>query len=279
MKLIDLSNRKYIFILGIICLIEIVSTGILPWTKGIFFQALEDKTQTVWLFLGYMGLNYLILELVQSFKGLLVIRSAQEIRRGTSQNLLKFVTNLTSGAQRLQEDVKIYFTNKIQVYSEYFISFGCVVMLVGLNIHQPILLLGALAYAGVTITINKIFSPMMRKAEQIVQQSETELRDDIRENLQLNLLENTIACNLTANKIRFQYTLWSKFQSLLLVFLPYIVLTPLFLKGNINLGEFMSASSTFSLIALNASIIIQLFSTYTVAQASRERVEEMQHVK
>lgn len=276
MNLITKENKKFIIILFLICIVEIIATALLPTTKGIFFQALESHAKDVWILLSYMCINYAIIEMFQAGKEYFKIKSAQEGRRGLSHNLLIHANKLTSGAQRIQEDIKLYYQNMISVYSEYFISISTVILLIVININQGQLIVGAVVYSIVVLGINKLFNKSMRKAEVIVQQSETELRDDVRDNSHLMLLDKTIGCNLTANVIRLKYALFSRAQNLLLIFLPYIVLVPLFLADKINLGTFMSASSTFSLIALNATILIYMYPVFTTGLACKDRLEELQ---
>lgn len=275
MNLITKENKKTIIILFLLCSLEIIATALLPTTKGIFFQSLAIHAKEVWIMLTYMLINYTSLEIFQAIKECLKIKAAQRGRKAISHLFLKHVTKLASGAQRIQEDIKLYYQNMISVYAEYYISIFTVILLISINIHQPQLVVGAIIYSVLALGINKLFNKSMRTAEFIVQQSETELRDDLRINSRLGLLDKTIDCNLIANMIRFKYALFSRAQNLLLIFLPYIVLVPLFLTHKINLGTFMSASSTFSLIALNATILITLYPVFTTGLASKDRLEEL----
>jgi hypothetical protein len=276
MKLINKDNKKYIIVLGLLVLVEIAATTLLPWTKGNFFQLLEALQPSVWVALGVMGINYFALELTQAFKQFMVTVASLKGRTEPTHELKHLREKMPCAPQRIQEDIKLFYQNSINVYTEYAISLGIVLGLASLHLHSPLLLFGAGLYTAISLGIVRFFNPSMRKAENIVQSTETALRDKLRETTEIDSEFNAVVYKgIVAGKIRLNFTLFSRLQNILLTIFPYLVLTPLFLSGTINLGQFMEISSTFSLLVLNASILIYLYPQLTTALACSDRIKTL----
>lgn len=275
MKLITADNKKYIYVLLVICTFEIISTGLLPYFKGTFFQNLQDFSPNVWHYFMLFAINLGVLEASQAFKSFTVVKAAQGGRKTTTPLYIHHYQKTTCAAQRLQDDIRLYYQNTLTVYTEYAISILVTVMLVTINVTQPLLIALALGYSAVSLGAAKFFNKSMRHAENITQQAETDYRDSIRAHEQLKKLPDAIAATLVANAIRLRYTLFARVQNLILNYAPYAVMIPLFLAHKVNLGEFMQMSATFTLITLNTTILIQLYPTLTIGQACHDRIKEL----
>ena len=82
--------------------------------------------------------------------------------------------------------------------------------------------------------------------------------------------------NLQAGRIRMGYSLFTKLQLGIMSVLPYVVLIPELVAGDITLGTLMKHQATFALIVVNASILIQYFTILIQGKASDERVKEIE---
>lgn len=264
---------KYVLI-GII-LLEALLTSMLPYTKGWFFSSLEARSG-IYLMLVYLFINNFTLDLIQSFKTYCTTRYSLNKRERHSRELVlvnnKDVDNV---AQRVQEDVKLMYQNRYIVYVEYWISGIILATIIVSNFNYYWLILGALTYAIISIGIAYLFNPRMCKAEKLVQSSEANYRTNY------NILSFLFIANrncLYNAKVKLEYTLFTKLQNSLLLIIPYLLLLPSYLLGNIMFGELIKIATMFQLLVVNADILIAMYPTLIIAKASKERVEELSDI-
>jgi ABC-type uncharacterized transport system fused permease/ATPase subunit len=283
------SNILHISILIFILVSEAVLTGLLPVSRGELFNALDVKSNHIWYLVGLYFLNYLGLDFFQSIKQFTVLKVALFYRtfRTKSTNVslvqdkIKGIKNLnnylpSNSPQRIQEDIKLSYVQRITVWSEYFVSGLILVQLLVLNIHQPLLVAGALAYAVVSVVIAMLFNPRLTRAEIDSQQAEASYRTKLVGNiLDISGLAGANDASIKAARIRTEYLLFTKLQLGLVAVLPYIVLIPQLFSGAIDLGTVVRHQATFGLIVINAAVLIQLYPQWIQGRASEQRVQEI----
>lgn len=178
--------------------------------------------------------------------------------------------------QRIQEDIKLSYVQRITVWCEYFVSGLILIQLMALNIHQPLLVIGALVYAGVSVVIAMLFNPRLTRAEIDSQQAEASYRTRLVGNiLDISGLSSANDASIKAARIRTEYLLFTKLQLGLVAVLPYVVLIPQLFSGAIDLGTVVKHQSTFALIVVNAAVLIQLYPNWIQGKASEQRVREV----
>lgn len=281
-------NKLYLAIITIIILAEAITTGLLPLSRGHLFDLLSTKVGPIWVALLLYFLNYLAIDFCQSIKGYWVLKIAlwyRELRTRFIKTSLacQLGTNWrsreslpTNTPQRIQEDIKLSYTQRISVWVEYVISGLILIQLVALNFHEPLLIAFALSYAALSVYIAIKFNPRLTKAEIDVQQAEANYRTGLVANI-LDISGMSIANKAcTSSKwIQTEYLLFTKLQLGLVAVLPYVILLPQLLSGIMELGTLIKHQSSFGLIVVNASVIIQLYTTYIQGKASEERVKEI----
>lgn len=266
-----------ILLLGTI-IIEVGLTCIIPVSKGYFFNLIEAHNATlIWIgLMSYFG-NIFVLDLVQTFKPYSITRYALERRLKLTTPFEKkpaTYTLVSSFAQRIQEDIKLFLTNSISVYAEYTIS-GLIVAYLLLTHRTEYILIGsAILYSLLFIAIAHLFKPKLVQTEKVVQQAESEFRLNVGVGV-FSLLPEVLLSNKKAATVRLYYGVFNKVQTAIMLALPYIVLLPFYLKGSITLGYLMEVSTVFDLLVLNMAIIINLFPYLAQAKASKERIDEL----
>ena len=275
MKLISRSNYKYIAILAVLVICEVAATSLLPHWNGLVFGEIANKSNLIYQSLFFMICNSLTLEFSQIFKSYTIVKAQVALRREYTQKHIHLVDKLDTAPQRIQEDIKGYIQNSLQAYTEIVISVLITFFLVLLNVSNGWLLFAAFMYTVVILGLTKLFNPWMRKAERNVQEKETRFRDDLRINKSLDKLEDNLYTNLWANRIRVYFTLFSRCGNQIMMFLPYFLLLPLYLKGYLQFGEFMANVKTFVLIALNSTIVVTVYATLTTGQACGDRIRAL----
>lgn len=270
--------RWYIATLVIILTFEAILTSVIPHSKGYLFELLGAKSGPIWLAIGLFFFNYLLLEAFQSFKPYWVIKVSTWFRDKRTTNIVKSGVDqeARSVPQRIQEDVKLSYFNRITVWAEYFVSGTILVHLVFINLSEPILVIGALGYAAVSVGIAYFFNPRLTKAEKEEQQAEATFRESLTDKLCSGLMTETNKIVLRAGWVRTQYLLFTKLQTCIVITLPYVVLVPALISGSIDLGELMKHQSTFALIVVNAAILIQYYTILIKGKASEERIKKIE---
>lgn len=276
MKIIKRNIWGYALLLSIF--LEVLLTVVIPETKGFFFSVLETKNAALLTFaLGCYFLNYVLINAQQVIKPYLQTRYSLNLRETNQQFVCEkyhLAIPIENPEQRIQEDIKLTITNFIKVWSEYLISGLIVVILIGQNHHNPLLVGTAVLYSVISVLIAYIFQPKMIIVEKIVQKQEAQFRKDITI-LNYLLFPEVIKANIASAAIRLKYGLFANLQNAIMVIAPFFVLTPMYFQGTISLGDMMLIATTFDLLVLNMSILINLFPTLTQANASFERVKEL----
>ena len=272
-------NKLLLGSLIFILLAEAFFTGILPVTKGYLFGELGNKSPAIWFALGCSFLNFLAIDFFQCFKAYFVTRVSLWYRALRTKFVVREQrtdSDITNIPQRIQEDIKLSYHSRITVWCEYLVSGLILVQLFLLNIRVPLLVIAALIYAAVSIFIAIRFNPRLTKAEIDVQQYEANFRSSLVENVKdMSHLLPTNAIVQKVAKIRMEYLLFTKLQLSLVIVLPYLVLLPSYIADKIDFGTLMQHQSTFSLIVVNASVLIQLYMTLIQGHASDKRVKEL----
>lgn len=269
--------KKALLVLGLVALLEGVVTGIIPLTRGHLFAALDVKTAAIYTALLFYFLNNFVFDLIQAIKPYVVTRIAGKARTKRTEEIVdgEINTSVSNIPQRIQEDIKLSYTCRYTVYTEYAISSIIFIQVLLMNLDYPLLIAGALCYAMISILIAKKFNSKLTLAEKSVQDREATFRKSL--TLQVNkwLLRSTNATVFKAAMIRTNYTLFTKIQLGLLEVLPFIVLVPGLIAGHIGLGELMQHQATFSLLVVNAAILIFYYPQLIQGKASEDRVQEL----
>ncbi len=276
--------NKYIIIgtcLAVVLVSESVLTGFLPHTRGYLFELLGAKAGPIWLAIFIYFINYLFLSFFQSIKAYVVLSFSLIFRSDRTRSISKLnIKNVSNVSQRIQEDIKWSYHERITVWCEYLISGTILIQLIILNLSQPILVISSIGYAILSVCIAMRFNPRLTYAEKLVQDKEATFRAALSINF-LNVvgLKDANKASMKAGAIRMQYYLFTQMQFGLINVLPYIVLVPKLLSGEIDLGELVKHQATFALIVVNAAILIQLYPRLIQGRASEERVKELEGSK
>lgn len=257
--------------------IEIGLTCLVPFSKGHFFNVLELKLQSALLLalVFYFG-NIVILDLSQTLKPYLIIQVAQNYR-AISLNKFKNITkylHIQAFPQRIQEDIRLYWQNKLTIISEYIISFGIILYLVISNYTQVKLIIASIIYSLVCIYLAYIFKSKLVQKEKAVQQEEAAFRINLSK-LEFKGFKEAIVANLQAARIKLGFGTVTTLQKNLMLILPYIFFLPFYMNGTMSLGLLMQQATIFDLLVLNFTIVINMFPLVTQTIASKERIEEL----
>jgi len=279
MKIKNIKNCKpLLVVIGLILLGESIFTGLIPHSRGYLFGLLQSQTGPIYLALGVYLTNYLCLDFFCAVKGYAIIKTSLLFRTARTEETIKKVKGeVENTPQRIQEDIKLSYESRFIVWSEYIISGIIVIQLIIINLSQPILIFAALTYAGISVIIALRFNPKLTRAEKEVQRTEATYRHSLIDSLSLTCLPLANKANLMAAKIRTHYLLFTRLQLGVMSVLPYVVLIPSLLSGDIDLGTLVKHQATFALIVVNASILIQLYPKLVKGRASEERVREVEN--
>lgn len=268
--------KKTVAFLVLIASIEIALTCLLPFTREIFYNALDAKLQNTLLFVGFLFLNAFALDMAQALKGYLVNLTGL-IKRG--KTFIKLANDdlkaLEDRPQRLQEDIKLSFIYRYTVLIEYFISGGILLFLIFSNLHQPMLVAGALTYAIITVLLALLFGKKLVKAEANVQSQEAAFRISLASTVNALGLHSAQKASIGAAKTRLAYAAFTRAQNAVLIILPFLVLLPGYLTGDVTLGYLMKSVAVFDLLVVNANILINMYPTWCQSLACRKRVQEL----
>lgn len=273
--------KKYLPVLFLVLVLlgESVATGVLPLSRGWVFNLLDQYSHLIWTAVAVYFVNYLFLDLFQAIKSYAITLVVLLFRTIKTEDVIANVNesydSVSNVPQRIQEDIKNSYVSRVTVWSEYCVSGAIVIILLVQNISQPILVISAIGYAVISIAISRLFNPKMVKAEKEVQEQEGTFRGFLLQALSLNGLTAANLAEKQAAKVRFHFQLFTKLQLCLLQILPYLVLIPVFFAGTITLGDLIKFQAAFTLIVINAAILIQLYPTWIKGKASAERVEKL----
>jgi ABC-type uncharacterized transport system fused permease/ATPase subunit len=277
-----MSHRAWVGGLVVIIVAEALLTGIIPLTRSELYGELAKGSTLIYLMAAYAFVNIFVLEAIQAVKGYVVLRASLKARETRTHAVCLGLTNRTSDAeivpnapQRVQEDIKLSYINRYTAWSEYFISGIILVYLIAVNWDHTSLILASLVYSVISIAIAYLFSPRLTEAEKHVQRTEAEFRDSLVTSLTPIGLNPAQEANIKAGKIGLHFNLFTKLQGSVLQILPFVLLTPALVAGGITFQEIMEHANTFSIIVVNAAILISIFPVLIRGKASEERVKEL----
>ncbi len=260
-------------------LLEVLLTVILPITRSALYDSLASRSASIYYFSGILFLNVISLEGLQSLKGYIVLRVSlmtRQIKTHAVHQLEHLKESpITNIAQRIQEDIKLSYFNRITAYTEYVISGLILVYLLIVNLHYPSLLIAALVYAVISVGVAYLFNGRLKQAEVIVQNTEADLRNELRV-LGISSFQDAQHANIKAGKIRLGFALFTKTQMSILTVLPFVLLAPLLLEHTISFQEIMERSTTFGLIVVNAAILVSMYPIMIQGKASEQRVSDLE---
>ena len=269
---------KAVFIVIMIILIaESLLTGFIPHTRGYLFELLEAKGGAIYVALGVYFLNYLFLDGFQAVKEYMLIKYSLYFRTDRTNEVIKNIKpGVSNTPQRIQEDIKISYLKRFIVWAEYFISGTIVIQLLIINLSEPILVVSALVYAGISVIIAMKFNPKMTKTQRNMQQQEATYRVKLTNAIDIAHLPVANKATMMAAKVKMHYLLFTKLQLGLLTVLPYAVMIPSLIAGEISLGTLVMHQATFALIVVNAAILIQFYPKLIEGRASERRVKDIE---
>lgn len=264
-------------VLVVLLVCEAVITGLFPYSRGYLYEVLTDKAGFLWLAIALFFFNQMFFEIMQSLKKFLVIKLSLRARkqRTDEEAVAGNITIKDHVPQRLQEDIKLSYLMRLIVISEYFVSVLILIQLTVINLSVPILLAGGFAYAAVSVFIAIKFNPKLKRAEISEQRAEAGYRETYIESMNPAGVIGANKASLTAAFMRMQYDLFTRSQLAILAVLPYIVLGPMVFAGTVSMGELVQHSTTFSLIVVNAALLIHYFTIWVKGTASEVRVREL----
>lgn len=281
-------NKLYLSLLLFIIICEAIFTGLLPLSRGYLFTLLSAKSGPILVSLGLYFLNYFAIDFFQSIKGYTVLKVALWYRDARTKFIraslnTQFKINwrpegqlADNSPQRIQEDIKLSYVNRITVWTEYAISGIILMQLFLMNLREPALVVFAVIYAVISIIIAICFNPRLTKAEINVQQVEASYRTDLVGSiLNITRLSDANKTCLRSKWVQTEYLLFTKLQLGLVAVLPYLILLPKLLSGTIDLGTVVQHQASFSLIVVNAAILIQMYPILIQGTASEKRVKEI----
>lgn len=268
--------RTLAVIVTLLLLVEAVVTGLFPYSRGYLYEVLTNKAGYLWFAIGAFFLNQFIFELIQSVKNYLVIRLSLKARKArTEETVAKDITIKDHVPQRLQEDIKLSYLMRLTVISEYFVAILILIQLTIVNAGVPLLLIAGFAYAAISVYIAVKFNPKLKHAEISEQRAEAGYRESLTESLNPFGVIGANKASLLAALTRMKYALFTRTQLSILVVLPYLVLGPMVFAGTMSMGDLVQHSTTFSLIVVNAALLINFYTTWVKGTASEHRVREL----
>jgi ABC-type uncharacterized transport system fused permease/ATPase subunit len=287
-------NKLLLIFLSFILLGEAIFTGLLPVSRGHLFSLLSSKLPGIWIALLLYFLTYFAIDFFQSFKGYMVLKVSlwyREIRTSSIVEHIKFRDNSrepedylwslkhclpSNTPQRIQEDIKLSYWSRIEVWCEYIVSTVILMQLFLLNLSEPTLIICALIYASVSVFIALKFNPRLTTAEISSQQAEACFRTSLVASItDIGLLSFVNSTLMKAARIRTEYLLFTKLQLGIVAVLPYAILIPKLMSGSMDLGTLVKHQATFALIVVNAAVLIQMFPKLIQGKASETRVKEI----
>lgn len=268
--------KVFAIILTVLLVSEAVITGLFPYSRGHLYEILTEKQGLLWLGIAFFFCNQFFFEVIQSIKKFLVIKMALRVRKERTDKVINDGIVIEDHVpQRLQEDIKLSYLMRLTVISEYFVSILILAQLTIVNLNVPLLLLAGFAYAGISVYIAIKFNPKLKHAEISEQRAEAEYRRSCTESLNPAGVIGANKSSLLAAFFRMQYDLFTRAQLAILVVLPYLVLGPMVFAGTMSMGELVQHSTTFSLIVVNAGLLIQYYTVWVKGSASEHRAREL----
>lgn len=271
------SHKAPVLILLSCLLLEAAVTGLMPHSQGWLYDILGSKQGPFWWALIYVCSCRATYEVLQSFKSYLVLKVSLLCRSSRTERVFKEGLKEPSNTpQRIQEDIKLSYINRIAVIAEYLVSGIILVQLTIMNLGVPLLLVASFAYGIISVWVAMRFNPKLTQAEITEQAKEADYRTGLVNVLNPLGLPGANKASLWAARIRLNYNLFTRVQVALVIAIPYIVLGPLVLSGAITLGALVAHSVTFGLIVVNSSILLSMYLVWIKGTASEIRVKEIE---
>lgn len=266
-------------LMAFVLIMESGLTGILPWSRGLFFDGLESKSAAIYTILAIYFANYVALDFFQAIKEWAFTKVVLWWRTDRTERVAKIAdkSTATTRAQRVQQAIYDSYMYRIKVWCEFFISGTIILYLAAANFDEPLLVLAALGYAGISVYIAVLFNPRLKKAERVRLEAEATFRESLMEKLSnislLGVTNNTVR-RLVA--VRAQYLLFTRAQNGIMNILPYVVLIPTYFAGHISLGDMVRHQASFALIVINAAILITVYPLLIKGVAQESRVQDIE---
>lgn len=279
-------NKRLLFALFVIVAIEIVLTVVLPTTKGWFFGTLEAKNLSMlYIHLAYYVGTLMSIYVLKAFKIFFVQRNSLASRgcmTGELTRLWKAKTNkgelnISSPCQRLGADMEIMCHSSFEVGAEIFISAFIVVALV-IQATSTVMLC-SMGYSVASILIMFLFKNPLVGSQKTLQDKEgvyrLSLSKDAWDGSEPGKFASVVATYKKYSNVVFVYGVFNGFKSGFASLIPFFILLPGYFAGAVTFGDIIAGVSTFELIVINATIVLQLYPIFTKGIASIKRVKEL----
>ena len=267
-------------ILVLVVVIEIVLTVLIPEWKSNFFSVMQAKdVDKFWVAIALFAALMLSLGAMQGVKTWLAQTFSFEFRRVASKILLKkwvkggkTIKNYTQA----QTEALRYVTEiPVMITTEAFISLFIVISLLLVNLDKPTVVISSLVYTLAVIVVAKIFNKPLVTTHTVLQETEGSYREAISDiqnghgdfSSKQKYLNVTVAY-LKYIKTQMYFRLFGTLKGSLTSIVPYVLMAEGYFSGAYTLGQFMAAVSTFELIVINATILVQLYPESTKVVAS-----------
>lgn len=269
----------------IIALLTVIGISIamqvaLPELRGAFYGNLVDKDPmyitSFCIFIGWLFVYYIADSLSPLIRGSigLYLRNWW-INKILSKKYLCYGDN-TDG--RISEDIRTTIDISFSLLVDFIIAACSIIGLVLMVPHE--LTMWAFGYTvGVTL-ISIVFNKPLITSQYDVQASEQSFRILIRKDMSLSQKVTagyTYVCTTTMRCL-YVMTGFRSFvavKGLLASIIPFFVLIPIYMKGDIKFETLIQGVSTFDLLVSNTTIIVNSYPAITKALASYRRVKEL----
>lgn len=278
-----------IALLVFILVAEIGLTVALPEVKKFFFNIVEKKdVGGLYYALGVFFSVMITLGCVQGVKTYVAQKAALSFRVSAAKYLLKKwvkgsgvgIQKIDNPCQRIAEDCKLATDLTISVAIEVIISALIVIILVWQTRSDVMMLVAAFSYTAIVTGVMLFFKEPLISSEISLQKSEADYRfslskitmgqGDYSSKQKFTMVQEAYKAFI---KVLMNYTLFNRIQGGLSALVPFLILLPQYFSNTIDLGAVMAGVSTFELIVINASIILQLYPQVTKAHASWRRLK------
>jgi len=252
----------------------------LPELRGAFYGNLVDKDPayitSFCIFIGWLFIYYIADSLSPLIRG----RIGLEIRKRWVAKILnkKYLCYGDNTDGRISEDIRTTIDISFSLLVDFIIAACSIVGLVLLVPHE--LTIWALGYTvGVTL-ISFIFNSPLITSQYDVQSSEQSFRILVRKDMSLSDMVIAGYSYVCTTTMRCLYVMtgfrsFVAIKGLLASIIPFFVLIPMYMKGDIKFETLIQGVSTFDLLVSNTTIIVNSYPSITKALASYRRVKEL----
>lgn len=274
-----------LFIVGM----EIVLTCAIPMWREYFYNILQTKNKD--LFVGAVVLFFVLMTSLGAAQGLKVWigKKLSFIARefGTKILFKKWVGKselLPNYNQPINVALRTSTETMLEIAIEILISGAIVVILIGASLHSPMILLAALIYTIVATVAALLFNRPLIHTNKSWMEAEGELAQAVSAvyhgkgdySFKEKLIHTTIRYYQYI-KVAMYFELFSRVKGSMAAVVPYFLLSGAYFSGAINLGDFMAGVSSFELIVVNSTILLQLYPKLMAAVSSSKIAVEFYH--